>query len=33
MLEDKMNWECSSCGGIISIQEHCCSECGLKKEE
>ena len=32
MLEDKINWECESCGGIISIQEHSCSDCGLKKE-
>lgn len=33
MLEDKLNWECESCGGIISIQEHMCSECGLKKDQ
>ena len=32
MLEDKLNWECESCGGIISIQEHICSDCGLKDE-
>ena len=33
MLEDKLNWQCKSCGGIISIQEHICSECGLKDDD
>lgn len=32
MLEDSINWKCESCGGIISIQEHACSECGLKDD-
>ena len=32
MLEDSINWKCESCGGIISIQEHVCSECGLKDD-
>ena len=30
MTEDRLNWQCDSCEGIISIQEHICSECGLK---
>ena len=32
VIDDSVNWKCESCGGIISIQEHVCSECGLRKD-
>ena len=33
MAEDKENWICPNCDGIISIQERVCCECGMAKDE
>ncbi|WP_455644919.1 DUF3795 domain-containing protein [Methanosphaera sp.] len=33
MTMDHDEWMCPSCGGIITIQEQKCSECGLEKED
>ena len=31
MIEEKEKWTCVECGGIISLHDHFCSDCG--KEE
>jgi len=28
LLEEKEKWTCRHCGGVISLHDHACSECG-----
>jgi hypothetical protein len=28
LLEEKAKWTCGQCGGVISLHDHACSECG-----
>jgi transposase len=28
LSEEKEKWTCSNCGGIISLHDRACSECG-----
>ncbi len=32
MAQDRENWTCSNCGGIITIQDKSCLNCGKEKE-
>jgi hypothetical protein len=28
LLEEKQKWTCTQCGGVISLHDRLCSECG-----
>jgi hypothetical protein len=28
LLEEKQKWTCTGCGGVISLHDRACSECG-----
>jgi predicted amidophosphoribosyltransferase len=28
LLEEKQKWMCAQCGGVISLHDRICSECG-----
>ena len=28
-LEERKKWTCSQCGGVVSLHDHVCSECGI----
>lgn len=30
LLEEKQKWTCMECGGVISLHDRLCSECGAK---
>ena len=32
LLEEKEKWTCAQCGGVISLHDHACSECGMELE-
>jgi rubrerythrin len=32
LLEEKEKWTCAQCGGIISLHDSACSECGRELE-
>jgi len=32
LLEEKEKWTCSHCGGVISLHDRACSECGQEIE-
>ena len=33
LLEEKQKWTCLHCGGVISLHDRVCSECGKEMEE
>jgi len=33
LLEEKEKWTCSVCGGVISLHDRACSECGKEVEQ
>lgn len=30
LLEEKQKWTCTQCGGVISLHDRLCSECGMQ---
>ncbi len=33
LLEEKMRWTCAACGGVVSLHDRVCSQCGARGEK